>query len=191
LASLYCNRATREAFYLLFRELFSAVERVTGKPLQFSYLSNGAGKLRCVIFDAEAAQMQGFGDFVASINNPSISGLSVTDPLDLASRLAKTCSVHFDRFVFHFDNMSVSVSFWIQRNIEDFPKNIPEDVIRRLKNFRYLDTLEDIDNWREFCANSPHVEVHSKSSFVRLKLTKYSIQIGTSRSLHIHGICHL
>jgi hypothetical protein len=74
-------------------------------------LSNGAGKLRCVIFDAEAAQMQGFGDYVTSINNPSISGLSVTDPLDLASRLAKTCSVHFNRFVFHFDNKSVSDSF--------------------------------------------------------------------------------
>jgi hypothetical protein len=60
----------------------------------------------------------------------------------------------------------------LQRNIEDFPKNIPADVIRRLKNFRYLDTLEDINSWREFCANSPHVEVRSKSSFVRLKVEK-------------------
>lgn len=96
-ASLYCNKGTREAFRLLFREFFAVVERVTGHALNFHLFTNGKSTLRCCIFDADSAQMQGFGDRLLLMNDPSTSGITTRDPLELVQHLTKTCSVHFLR----------------------------------------------------------------------------------------------
>jgi hypothetical protein len=97
LASLFCNKARRDSFRLLFREFFSAVQRVTGHALNFHLFTRGASELRCFIFDAEAAQMQAFGDTVLGLNDSQLSGIETDDPLELVQHVAKTCTVHFSR----------------------------------------------------------------------------------------------
>jgi hypothetical protein len=98
-ATLYCNKQTREAFRLLFREFFSVVEQVTKCPLEFRRLAgeDSEAKLRGICFDAEVAQFQAFGDTLLGMNNPSISGIHTTDPLEIAAFFSKSCSVHFVR----------------------------------------------------------------------------------------------
>ena len=90
LASLFCNKAQRDAFRLLFREFFSAVQRVTGHSLNFHLFMQGASELWCFIFDAEAAQMQAFGDTVLGLNDSQLSGIKTDDPLELVQHVAKT-----------------------------------------------------------------------------------------------------
>jgi hypothetical protein len=78
-------------------EFFDAVERVTGKKLEF-YLFNRDSKLHCIIFDAEAAQMQGCGDTILAMNiRPEISGITTRDPLVIVQYITKTCVQHFYR----------------------------------------------------------------------------------------------
>jgi hypothetical protein len=95
-ASLYCNKATRIAFKLLVTEFFDTIERVTGKKLEFR-LFNHDSKLLCIIFDAEAPQMQGCGDAILPMNIPEISGITTRDPLLIVQYLTKTCVQHFYR----------------------------------------------------------------------------------------------
>jgi hypothetical protein len=96
LASLYCNRATREAFFQLFTEFMDAVQQVTGKPLKIKEFCD-EGILRCFIFDAEVAQVQGFGDWL--IQSQPHDKLKTTNPLKIVQYVMKTCSVHFSRYV--------------------------------------------------------------------------------------------
>ncbi|PPQ98092.1 hypothetical protein CVT26_003262, partial [Gymnopilus dilepis] len=95
-ASLYCNKADRSTFKLLVSEFFETIERVTGKKLEF-FLFNRDAKLLCLIFDAEAAQMQGCGDVLLSMNISEVSGVTTRDPLLMIQHLAKTCVEHFNR----------------------------------------------------------------------------------------------
>lgn len=80
---------------MLFREFFAVVGEVTGRELNFHLFMDGKSPLRCIIFDAEAAQMQAFGDKLLLMNDPSISDIMTKNPLELVQHLAKTCSVHF------------------------------------------------------------------------------------------------
>jgi len=98
LASLYCNRATREAFQFLFQEFFDAILHVTKKPLEIAAFHEGAHLLN-FIFDGEAAQMQGCGDVMLTWNDPASSGITMKDPLQLVQYVAKTCVQHFYRCV--------------------------------------------------------------------------------------------
>jgi hypothetical protein len=41
--------------------------------------------------------MQGFGDFLLGINNPTISGIDTDNPLEIIQHVSKTCTVHFER----------------------------------------------------------------------------------------------
>jgi hypothetical protein len=96
-ASLYCNKATREAFHLLVTEFFSAVAQVTGQQLRFNVFDETA-KLHSLVFDAEAAQMQGCGDALVAMKvNAGINGITTADPLELVLYVAKTCVIHFRR----------------------------------------------------------------------------------------------
>src|SRR5271155_2913883 len=96
LASLYCDKATCAAFKILVTKFFDTVRRVTGKRLQF-HLFNPEAKLRCLVFDAEAAQMQGCGDAILPMNVPEISGITTQDPLLIVQYIAKTCVQHFSQ----------------------------------------------------------------------------------------------
>ncbi|KIJ58716.1 hypothetical protein HYDPIDRAFT_171172 [Hydnomerulius pinastri MD-312] len=79
LSSLYCNRATREAFYQLFTEFMDTIRCVTGKALKIRAFDEDA-VLHCFIFDAEVAQVQGFGDWL--VQQPQ-SKLSLMEPLGI------------------------------------------------------------------------------------------------------------
>ncbi|KAF5381040.1 hypothetical protein D9615_003872 [Tricholomella constricta] len=140
LASLYCNKFTREAFTLLFQEFFDTVHRVTGKPLQLAAFVKDA-RLQCLLFDAEPPQMQACGDVMLTMNDPATSGIETKDPLILVQHVAKTCLQHF------------------LRNIDKLPINISRQDIDRLKAFPGLVTQEAIDVWHEFCRNSQHKSI--------------------------------
>ncbi|KAF7976474.1 hypothetical protein HWV62_6741 [Athelia sp. TMB] len=152
-ASLYCNRATREAFHQLFREFADTIRRVTGLPLNLSSFGLG-GKIQCIILDGEVAQAQGCGDWLIEVNNPLISGITTHDALELVQYFIKTCVVHFDRYVIGSDNRE-SADSQVNSNIDELPKEeVSEDDIRRLKGFVGLRTDTEIASWHAFCQNS-------------------------------------
>jgi len=97
-ASLYSNKATREAFHLLVMEFFSAVAQVTGQQLWFSVFDETA-KLHSLVFDAEVVQIQGCGGALVAMKvNAGVSGVTTADPLELVLYVAKTCVIHFGRW---------------------------------------------------------------------------------------------
>lgn len=166
MASLYCNRSTRDAFRILVQEFFDTVHRITGKKLQFK-LFNPDAKLHCLIFDAEAAQMQGAGDVILNFNVPTVSGISTQDPLEIIQHVAKTCVKHFDRYVFLcLFPIIISHLLWTSRNIDKLPAHVPRDVINSLKSFPSLSSHEEITSWKEACSTSPYKEVVGKNLFV-------------------------
>ncbi|KAJ7824717.1 hypothetical protein B0H14DRAFT_2596999 [Mycena olivaceomarginata] len=134
LASLYCDTKTRVAFAQLFTEFFDAVSHVTGERFKLAPFYPDAA-CRVVILDGEVPQAQGFGDFLATYNNPEISQIQTSDPLELLPNSLKTCSLHFER------------------HIEELPQNIPKYVVARLKSILGLKTQEEIDNWHAFCTS--------------------------------------
>ena len=95
---MYCNKATRDAFQIIFQEFFDVVKRVTGHPLEF-FEFNPEAKLRALLFDAEAAQMQACGDVLLQMNKSDLSGIVTTDPQVIVQYFAKTCVQHFLRYV--------------------------------------------------------------------------------------------
>ena len=54
---------------------FKAVEKATGRKIQFKVFNESAGNILCVILDMEAAQVQGLGAAIIHLkmNNPAIS----------------------------------------------------------------------------------------------------------------------
>jgi hypothetical protein len=97
LASLYCDTKTRVAFAQLFTEFFDAVSHVTWERFKLAPFYPDAA-CRVVILDGEVPQAQGFGDFLATYNNPEISQIQTSDPLELLPNSLKTCSLHFERY---------------------------------------------------------------------------------------------
>ena len=72
------------------------MRRITGKNLELRALNPDA-KLFCLLFDAEAAQIQGCGDAILPMNISEISGITTRDPLEFVQYFIKTCVQHFNR----------------------------------------------------------------------------------------------
>ncbi|KAF8887868.1 hypothetical protein CPB84DRAFT_1749650 [Gymnopilus junonius] len=87
--------------------------------------------------------MQGCGDAVLPMNIAEVSGITSRDPLLMVQHIAKTCIQHF------------------YRNIDELPKNIPWQVVDRLKSFLSISSLKEIDEWRNFCRESEYKEVRN------------------------------
>ena len=49
----------------------------------------------------------------------------------------------------------------MDRNIDELPKNVPRNVIDRLKSFPSLATNEDVESWHDFCRNIEYSAVSS------------------------------
>ncbi|KAJ7060416.1 hypothetical protein C8F01DRAFT_1253750 [Mycena amicta] len=142
-ATLYCERNTREAFEHLFIQLFSVAKRITGQELGLRPWRPDAN-CRVILWDGEVAQAQGFGDFLVNYNDPSISGIHSRDPLELVTYLLKSCQVHF------------------KRNItEKLPKTISQDDIKILPSWPSRKTQAEIDAWHDFCATHPDESIHN------------------------------
>jgi hypothetical protein len=101
---VWSNRATREAFVLVWNGIFEAIETITGKALNFKAFS-AKSKLLGAIGDSEGAQAQGLGDVIILRRMNSTTAWEV----DLILMLIwKTCIVHFNRSVFYTGcNLSV------------------------------------------------------------------------------------
>lgn len=95
-ARIYYNRATRQAFDLIFEAFFSAIEKVTGRKLKFKAFDD-AGNLLSIHFDMEAAQVQGFGDYLVKNNDSAVSRIFEKDPDILVQHVVKLCSLHYTR----------------------------------------------------------------------------------------------
>ncbi|KAJ6610290.1 hypothetical protein B0H10DRAFT_2193488 [Mycena sp. CBHHK59/15] len=132
--SLYCDTKTQVAFAQLFTEFFDAVSHVTGERFKLAPFYPDA-TCWAVILDGEVPQAQGFGNFLTTYNNPEISQIQTSDPLELLPNSLKTCCLHFEQ------------------HIEELPQNIPKYVIAHLKSILGLKTKEEIDNWHTFCAS--------------------------------------
>ncbi|KAJ7193605.1 hypothetical protein GGX14DRAFT_577060 [Mycena pura] len=130
--TIYCNSNTREAFKLLFIQLFEVVERVTGRELQLRPFRPD-GNCRVIILDGEIPQAQGFGDFLLGYNDPDISGIHSRDPLELVLYSLKCCQVHF------------------QRNISDKLPNSDSINKPKLASWTGLSTQEQFDDWHRYC----------------------------------------
>ncbi|KAJ6557117.1 hypothetical protein B0H10DRAFT_2201447 [Mycena sp. CBHHK59/15] len=92
-----------------------------------------------VILDGEVPQAQGFGNFLTTYNNPEISQIQTSDPLELLPNSPRPA-------VFILNSTSCL-------HIEELPQNIPKYVIAHLKSILGLKTKEEIDNWHAFCAS--------------------------------------
>ncbi|KAJ7503262.1 hypothetical protein B0H11DRAFT_2222543 [Mycena galericulata] len=101
--SLYCDKQSTESFLQLFTELFDTIRRVTGQPLKLAPFYPDP-KCRAVIMDGEVPQALGFGQFLATYNDPEISSIYTRNPVKLVTYSLKTCNPHFER---HVDELSI------------------------------------------------------------------------------------
>ena len=92
----YIDRADRGHYKLLFDEVQSAVEKLTGRPIRFKRLTRG-GNLLAMNVDLEAAQVLGAADSFLSTNEPEYSGILTEDPVVLAEYFTKACHTHVKR----------------------------------------------------------------------------------------------
>ncbi|KAJ7177478.1 hypothetical protein C8R43DRAFT_1118467 [Mycena crocata] len=132
--SLYCDTKTRQAFAQLFTELFDVVHMLTGKRFELAPWYPNA-KCRVIILDGEVPQAQGLADFLATYNDPTISGLCTRDTNEMIQHCVKTCNPHFER------------------HIDELPQHIPQSTIARLKSIMGLSNQEELDNWFEWIGN--------------------------------------
>ncbi|KAJ6553401.1 hypothetical protein B0H19DRAFT_1263775 [Mycena capillaripes] len=99
IARIYTNSCTKEAFKHLFDAFFSTVKQVTGKSVRFKAF-HPKGNLYSIHFNMEAAQVQGFGSWLAKmvIEDPALRALfPCIDPDKLVQLVLKLCSVHLER----------------------------------------------------------------------------------------------
>ncbi|KAK7021573.1 hypothetical protein R3P38DRAFT_3541158 [Favolaschia claudopus] len=135
---IWSNRATRDAFILVWKGIFEAIETITGKKLNFKVFSPSSNLLGA-IGDLEGAQAQGLADVIIlrqmNCNSPP---MHFDDILKL---IWKTCLVHFNRGVF---------------GLRD---RVTDEVLQYLLSFPYLTTSEDIQDYYTFCAESTNPKV--------------------------------
>ncbi|KAJ7475308.1 hypothetical protein B0H11DRAFT_1727892 [Mycena galericulata] len=119
---VYTNGADRPHYKCLFDELQKIIYRLTGKHLRFKRFTRG-GNLITMGVDMEAAQVQGACDSFLPTNEPEYSGITTTDPDELASYYIRACISHCKRHV-------VTI--------------ISKEVFTRLMDFPYMKTQEDV-----------------------------------------------
>ncbi|KAJ6576380.1 hypothetical protein B0H10DRAFT_2102638 [Mycena sp. CBHHK59/15] len=141
---VWSNRASREAFVLVWNGIFDAIETITGKKLNFKLFSPKS-KLLGVIGDSEGAQAQGLGDIIIlrHMNLLSVAGVATVDIDSILMFIWKTCIVHFNRGVFALKAY------------------ISETDLAYLLGFPYLCSEEEIQNYYTFCAESTNAKVQN------------------------------
>ncbi|KAJ7748352.1 hypothetical protein B0H16DRAFT_1888450 [Mycena metata] len=111
---VWTDRATREAFVLVWNGIFDAIQRITGKALNFQVFTRSSSLLG-VIGDAEGAQAQGLGDVVIlrGMNSSNVNGVPTVTVDSILLFIWKTCLVHFKRGVLalesHVDQFTFNV----------------------------------------------------------------------------------
>ncbi|KAJ7634204.1 hypothetical protein DFH06DRAFT_1336760 [Mycena polygramma] len=134
---VWSNRATREAFVLVWNGIFQAIEAFTGTALNFKVFS----KMSCllgVLGDSEGAQAQALGDVIIlrRLNLKEVNGTATMEVDVILMFIWKTCIVHFNRGVFALESY------------------IEETIFQYLLSFPYLETDKEIREYYSFCNSS-------------------------------------
>ncbi|KAJ7700941.1 hypothetical protein B0H16DRAFT_1483720 [Mycena metata] len=129
------------AFVMVWNGIFTAIETITGKKLNFQVFSSKS-KLLGAIGDSEGAQAQGLGDVIIlrQMNLNAGAGLDVDSILML---IWKTCIVHFNRGV-------LALKAYISEND-----------LAYLIGFPYLMSDNEIEGYYTFCAESSTRQVQN------------------------------
>ncbi|KAJ7789997.1 hypothetical protein B0H14DRAFT_3161631 [Mycena olivaceomarginata] len=141
---VWSNKATREAFVVVWNGIFEAIKLITGKSLNFKVFSKKSSLLGA-IGDSEGAQAQGLGDVIIlrQMNTPHVNGVPTVTVVSILLFIWKTCLVHFKRGVFK-----------LEAHVDDY-------VFNCLLGFPYLETSEEIAAYRDFCQASTNPKVQS------------------------------
>ncbi|KAJ6601964.1 hypothetical protein DFH09DRAFT_1069509 [Mycena vulgaris] len=93
---VWSNRATREAFVLVWNGIFEAITKITGKAIDFKVFSK-ASSLLGAIGHSEGAQAQGLGDVIIlrGMNSSAVNGIPTVTVNGILVFIWKTCIVHF------------------------------------------------------------------------------------------------
>ncbi|KAJ7257980.1 hypothetical protein C8J57DRAFT_1234525 [Mycena rebaudengoi] len=128
---VWSNRATRETFVLVWNGIFEAIEKITGKAINFKVFSK-ASSLLGAIGDSEGVQAQGLDDVIIlrGMDSSAVNGIPTVTVNGILVFIWKTCIVHFKRGVFA-----------LEAHVDDF-------VFNCLLGFPYLDSLEEIATYR-------------------------------------------
>ncbi|KAJ7779351.1 hypothetical protein DFH07DRAFT_950415 [Mycena maculata] len=141
---VWSNKATREAFVIVWNGIFEAIKSITGKLLNFKVFSKKSSLLGA-IGDSEGAQAQGLGDVIIlrQMNTPQVNGVPTVTVDSILLFIWKTCLVHFKRGVFK-----------LEAHVDDY-------VFNCLLGFPYLETSEEIAAYHDFCQASTNPKVQS------------------------------
>ncbi|KAJ7875179.1 hypothetical protein B0H14DRAFT_3549905 [Mycena olivaceomarginata] len=101
---VWSNRATREAFVIVWNGIFEAIKLITGKSRNFKVFSKSSSLLGA-IGDSEGAQAQGLGDVIIlrQMNTYEVNGMPTITVDGILPVIWKTCLVHFKRGVFKLE----------------------------------------------------------------------------------------
>ncbi|KAF8143762.1 hypothetical protein K438DRAFT_1993568 [Mycena galopus ATCC 62051] len=134
---VWSNRATREAFVLIWNGIFEAIQTITGQSLNFKVFSKSSSLLGA-LGDSEGAQAQALGDVIIlrQLNLKAVDGVATVDVDTILMFVWKTCLVHFQRGVFALETYLDTFDF------------------QYLLSFPYLDTDADIQEYYTFCGAS-------------------------------------
>jgi hypothetical protein len=77
------------------------VQKLTGQPIRFKWLSPG-GNIPAMNVDLEAAQVLGAADSFLPTNEPECSGITTNDPAVLVEYFVKACHTHVTKYVHTF-----------------------------------------------------------------------------------------
>ncbi|KAJ7870988.1 hypothetical protein B0H14DRAFT_3571890 [Mycena olivaceomarginata] len=141
---VWSNKATREAFVVVWNGIFEAIKLITGKSLNFKVFSKKSSLLGA-IGDSEGAQAQGLGDVIIlrQMNTLHVNGVPTVTVVSILLFIWKTCLVHFKRGVFK-----------LEAHVDDY-------VFNCLLGFPYLETSEEIAAYRDFCQASTNPKVQN------------------------------
>ncbi|TFY74780.1 hypothetical protein EWM64_g9232 [Hericium alpestre] len=128
---VYTNRADRAHYKALFDKVQEVILDLTGRPLRFKRLSRG-GTLLSMNVDMEAAQVLGAGDSFLSTNEPDYSGITTREPEELVQYFVKLCYAH------------------VKRAIHDFKSLVTQADYRRLMDFPYIQSEEELQAFQQF-----------------------------------------
>ncbi|KAJ7602245.1 hypothetical protein FB45DRAFT_883501 [Roridomyces roridus] len=134
---VWSNRATREAFVLVWNGIFEAIRTITGKALNFKAFSKTSNLLGA-LGDSEAAQAQGLGDVIIlrRLNPPTINGTATVDVDTILMFIWKTCIVHFFR------------------GLLAIRTHLSEQLYNYLRTFPFLKTDSEITLYYTVCGES-------------------------------------
>ncbi|KAF8186408.1 hypothetical protein BJ912DRAFT_819653, partial [Pholiota molesta] len=138
IARIYCNRETRKAFNLMWSGFWDTVERVTGRPIQFKFM-DGKG-LSTILVDGCKPQVDACGDslLLQIAKRKGKSLVHETDPQVVVQYIVRTCDIHLERY------------------LDDLAKTLPPDVMNRVRGFPFLQTVDEIEDFKKFCEESTY-----------------------------------